>query len=274
VALDRLRDPASTTLAVCQDGHLIWPITQLSEASDPSLWTIWASRSGHPKAIGLLGGRSRPRRSVFCSRSRLAARHWSGRHGRCRGARARTLWRSHMSGGTDFSEDLLYAPDVTRVELLASMPEDVKQALPPFAWSVEDLWKLDRPIEDFPVDRFTWLLDLPMWRWRGRRWQISMQDVLSDPEQFREHYEKSERADTRYPIHVTFTMTDGSSWTAITGCSKPSLEDKQASRRSRSRRMTFSVVPHPPSKVLIVVHGRTADSGWAAWICSYPTAPT
>lgn len=109
-----------------------------------------------------------------------------------------------MSGGTDFSEDPLYAPDVTREELLASMPEDVKQALPQFAWSVEGLWKLERPIEDFPVDRFTWLLDLPMWRWRGRRWQISMQDVLSDPEQYRAHHERSERTDTRYPIHVTF----------------------------------------------------------------------
>jgi hypothetical protein len=106
--------------------------------------------------------------------------------------------------GSRADEDPLSVPDVSPEELLESMPPDVMQALPRFAWSVEDLWKLERPSETFPVDRFAWLIDLPIWRWRGRRWQISMRDVLDHPEQYRAHHEKSERSDARYPIHVTF----------------------------------------------------------------------
>ena len=84
------------------------------------------------------------------------------------------------------------------------MPADVKHALPSFAWSVDELWKLKLPIEDFPVERFSWLLELPIWRWRGKRWQVSMREVLDDPNRYRAHHEKSERTDTRYPIHVSF----------------------------------------------------------------------
>jgi hypothetical protein len=100
------------------------------------------------------------------------------------------------------ASDPLAAPSVTSEELLASMPPRVRAALPRFAWSEEALWRLDLPVEDVPVESFAWLLDLPLWRWRGRRFQISLRDVLSDPERYRAHWEKAERADTAYPIHV------------------------------------------------------------------------
>jgi hypothetical protein len=98
----------------------------------------------------------------------------------------------------------LDAPQVSREELLASMPLRVRRAFPQFDWTEEALWRLQLPVEELPVETFDWLLDLPIWRWQGRRFQISMQDVLSDPAQYRAHHEKAERADTAHPIHVTW----------------------------------------------------------------------
>jgi hypothetical protein len=100
--------------------------------------------------------------------------------------------------------DPLAAPGVTREQLLAAMPSRVRRAFPAFDWTEEALWRLDRPVEEVPVETFAWLLDLPLWRWQGRRFQISLRDVLGDPERYRAHREKAERADLAYPVHVTW----------------------------------------------------------------------
>lgn len=99
--------------------------------------------------------------------------------------------------------DPLSAPSVTREQLLASMPPRVRWALPRFDWTEEALWGLDLPAEEVPVGAFDWLLDLPLWRWEGRRFQVALRDVLGDPERYRAHWDKAERADTAYPIHIT-----------------------------------------------------------------------
>lgn len=109
-----------------------------------------------------------------------------------------------MGDGIDPNGDPLYAPDVSPELLIDSMPEDIKQAFPSFGWSEEGLWSLDLPVEEFTVDRFSWLLDLPIWRWQGRRWQVSMRDVLNDAGRYRAHHEKAEQTNTRYPIHASF----------------------------------------------------------------------
>ena len=70
-------------------------------------------------------------------------------------------------------------------------------------WTEEDLWRVCVPPRAVPLEAFAWLLDVPVWRWGGRRWQLSIRQVLDDPEQYRAHVEKAERADLRYPIHAT-----------------------------------------------------------------------
>ena len=57
-------------------------------------------------------------------------------------------------------------------------------------------------MEEVPVSNFDWLLDLRIWRWQGRRFQLSLRDVLHEPARYRAYHEKAESADTTYPIHI------------------------------------------------------------------------
>ena len=59
-------------------------------------------------------------------------------------------------------------------------------------------------MEEVPVETFDWLLDLPIWRWQGRRFQVSVREVRNDPERYQAHHAKAERAGTTYPIHITW----------------------------------------------------------------------
>jgi hypothetical protein len=114
----------------------------------------------------------------------------------------------------------LDAPRITPQQLLASMPPSVREAFPDpatfplFGWTEETLWRLDLPVEEMPLVAFDWLLDLPIWRWEGSRFQVSLRHVLDDPERYRAHHEKAACADTRYPIHVT---ERGGRWVILDG---------------------------------------------------------
>jgi hypothetical protein len=100
------------------------------------------------------------------------------------------------------------------------MPPAVRAAFPDPAtfpmsgWTEQTLWRLDLPAEDVPVETFEWLLDLPIWRWEGRRFQLSVRQVLTDPERYRAHHEKAARADTSYPIHIA---ERGGRWVVLDG---------------------------------------------------------
>lgn len=85
------------------------------------------------------------------------------------------------------------------------MSEAVRGLFPDFPWSVEGLLALTLDVEEMPLDRFDWLLDIPLWRWMGRRRQLSLRDVIDAPERYAAHVRKAIAADAAYPIHVSPT---------------------------------------------------------------------
>ncbi len=99
--------------------------------------------------------------------------------------------------------DPLQLDDVSKADLLASMPAALRVAFPTFDWSVEQLWALQLPVETMPIEAFGWLLDLPLWRWRGKRFQVSVRDVITHPGTYEPHVRKAMATDLSYPICVT-----------------------------------------------------------------------
>lgn len=83
------------------------------------------------------------------------------------------------------------------------MPSVVRAAFPTFAWSVDRLWQLQLPVQTVPIESFAWLLELPIWRWSGRRFQVSINDVVDHPRTYAAHRRKAMATDLAYPIHVT-----------------------------------------------------------------------
>jgi hypothetical protein len=111
----------------------------------------------------------------------------------------------HRSHGATAGGHPLVAADIGREELLAAMPPGVREVFPSFDWDVRRLWSLPLPARTVPVETFEWLQELPVWRWGGERFQISLRDVLDDPQQFSAHHAKAMATDLSFPIHVTTT---------------------------------------------------------------------
>ncbi|WP_421723579.1 hypothetical protein [Bauldia sp.] len=71
-------------------------------------------------------------------------------------------------------------------------------------WDVEAIWALDLPVEEMPIDRFLWHLDVPIWPYRGVGYVITPNQVLADPVRYAEEHERLTKADLTYPLDVYF----------------------------------------------------------------------
>ncbi|MBR7834413.1 hypothetical protein KDL01_14150 [Actinospica durhamensis] len=94
------------------------------------------------------------------------------------------------------------APRVTREELLAMMPAQIRQALPTDPWRLQALWDLELPVQRVQVEQLAWLLDLPLWQLDGTRFQVSPRAVREDPERYPDHLNRAMASDLRYPVHL------------------------------------------------------------------------
>ena len=70
---------------------------------------------------------------------------------------------------------------------VAKMPSSVREALGTDAWEAGPEAELG-PVQPVPVDELLWLLDLPLWGWRGEPFQVTPNQVAADPKKYAVHY--------------------------------------------------------------------------------------
>ena len=95
------------------------------------------------------------------------------------------------------------APDVSYDDLMSGMPPALHDALVTSPWKLDQLHRLELPVEQLAVSDLLWLLDLPLWQLDGVRFRVRPRDVLDKPESFPHHMARIRAADLDYPIHVT-----------------------------------------------------------------------
>jgi hypothetical protein len=84
---------------------------------------------------------------------------------------------------------------------VAKMPASVRDALGTEPWEAGREDELG-PVELVPVEELTWLLDLPLWGWRGEPFQVTPNGVAADPNTYAVHYARVMWSDLDDPIVV------------------------------------------------------------------------
>lgn len=69
-------------------------------------------------------------------------------------------------------------------------------------WDVEEIWALDLPAENFPIEDLVWHLDVPIWPHEGDPYTASPNSVMAEPEKHRAEFERIGRADLVFPIDI------------------------------------------------------------------------
>lgn len=71
-------------------------------------------------------------------------------------------------------------------------------------WDVEAIWQMDLPVLPMEVAHFLWILDVPIWPLNDKGYQITPNQVMSDPDRYALEHQRVLDASLSYPIDVYF----------------------------------------------------------------------
>ncbi len=83
------------------------------------------------------------------------------------------------------------------------LPAIIKEVGFDFSWDEQKVWQLDVPAEEMPIDELTWHFDVPfIWSKPDGYYDVTPREVIDHPDEHREEFERTMRADTSHPIDI------------------------------------------------------------------------
>lgn len=84
------------------------------------------------------------------------------------------------------------------------LPKIIKDVGFNFHWSEEKVWALDIPVEEMDIWELQWHFEIPFWNTPNGYYDLKPDDVLANPEKYKEEFERTMKADLKHPLDVMF----------------------------------------------------------------------
>lgn len=104
--------------------------------------------------------------------------------------------------------------DEWQVVVRKEKPQIIKDVGFDFGWDARDVWKLDAPVTQMDVEDLEWHFDVPFLWENGGYYNLKPQEVLDNPNEHKDEYERTMGADLSHPIDV---MENKGRWTILDG---------------------------------------------------------
>lgn len=96
----------------------------------------------------------------------------------------------------------------------ADYPQIIKDVGFDFSWSEEKVWALDVLVTKMDINELTWHFDIPfLWEGDGI-YNLKPQEVIDNPNEHQEEYERTMKADLKHPIDI---MENKGRWLILDG---------------------------------------------------------
>lgn len=103
---------------------------------------------------------------------------------------------------------------VTVWEDLQKLPQVIKDVGFDFSWSEEKVWKLNYPTETMDINELTWHFDIPFHWNDGGIYNLTSQEIIDNPEKYKDEYKRTMNADLSHPIDI---MENKGKWLILDG---------------------------------------------------------
>jgi hypothetical protein len=94
------------------------------------------------------------------------------------------------------------------------LPDIIKKVGFDFDWENKKVWQLDIPITKMDVKELTWHFDIPFHWHKGGIYNLTSREIIEHPEEHKEEYERTLRANLKYPIDI---MENKGKWLILDG---------------------------------------------------------
>lgn len=82
------------------------------------------------------------------------------------------------------------------------LPDIIKEVGFDFSWDNRKVWELDVPVEEMDIDDLAWHFDIPFWDKTGGYYNLTPNEVLAKPEEFKEEFERTMAVDMSHPLDI------------------------------------------------------------------------
>ncbi len=94
------------------------------------------------------------------------------------------------------------------------LPAIIKQVGFDFDWENEKVWSLHIPITEMDIKELTWHFDVPFHWHKGGMYNLSSREIIENPKDYEDEYQRTMRADLTYPIDI---MENKGKWLILDG---------------------------------------------------------
>ena len=124
---------------------------------------------------------------------------------------------------------------------MRELPKVIQEVGFDFSWDERKVWALDLPTETMSISELAWHFDVPfIWSKPDGFYDVKPQEVMDNPDQYKEEYERTMRADTAYPIDIMFWKNR---WLILDGLHRLMKLALQGAEEVSVRRVPESAIP-------------------------------
>ena len=121
------------------------------------------------------------------------------------------------------------------------IPTVIKKVGFDFSWDTKKVWTLDIPVEEIDITELEWHFNIPFWdKPNGGYYDLTPNQVLSDPEKYKEEYERTMKADLSHPLDV---MLWKGKWLLFDGLHRLVKQKQLGKERVRVRKIPQNLIP-------------------------------
>ncbi len=109
-----------------------------------------------------------------------------------------------------------------------------------FHWDNSKVWALDIPVEDMDISELEWHFDIPFWDKPNGYYDLKPNDVLSNPDLYKEEFERTMKADLSHPLDIMFWKER---WLLLDGLHRLVKAKRLGYRNVKVRKIPVEAVP-------------------------------
>ncbi len=94
------------------------------------------------------------------------------------------------------------------------LPKIIQEVGFDFGWDNKKVWALKVPEEEIDLSELAWHFEIPFWDLEPGYYNLTPNQVIQFPDQFKEEYERTMRADLSHPIDI---MENKGRWLILDG---------------------------------------------------------
>ena len=88
--------------------------------------------------------------------------------------------------------------------MVNKIPNIIKEVGFDFDWDNEKVWALDIAVAEMPIQELEWHFEIPFWNTRNGYYDLKPIDVIENPKEFSEEFDKVMSSDVVFPLDIMF----------------------------------------------------------------------